>query len=106
MEITQNVILDLLPLYLAGEASEDTRKLVEDRMETDPEFADIVKKAETGELPEDIPVPLTKEDKMEAYKEARRLMFLKTVIIASMISGSFIVVLLIVLAAIGVLGIG
>ena len=90
----------------AEEASEDTRKLIENRMETDPEFADIVKKSETGELPEDIPIPLTKEDKMEAYKEARRLMFLKTVFFASLISGSFIVVLLIVLVAIGFLGIG
>ena len=104
MEVTRNVILDLLPLYLAGEASEDTRKLIEERMDADPDLSELVMKAEMGELPGDIPVPLTKEDKMEAYKEAKRLMFLKTVFFASLISGSLIVVLLIVLVAIGFLG--
>lgn len=104
MEITRNVILDLLPLYLAGEASEDTRKLIEERMETDPEFSELVTKTELGELPGDIPIPLTKEDRMEAYKEAQRLMFLKTVFFASLISGSLIVLLLIILVAIGFLG--
>ncbi len=104
MEITRNVILDLLPLYVAGEASEDTRRLIEERMGTDPELSELVMKMEVGELPGDIPVPLTKEDKMEAYKEARRLMFLKTVFFASLISGSLIVLLLIILVAIGFLG--
>jgi hypothetical protein len=104
MEVTRNVILDLLPLYLAGEASEDTRRLIEERMKTDPDLSELVMKAEMGELPGDIPVPLTKEDKMEAYKEAKRLMFLKTVFFASLISGSLIVVLLIILVAIGFLG--
>lgn len=106
MEITRDIILDLLPVYVAGEASEDTRRLIEERMKTDPELADIVKESELGELPGDIPVPLTKEDRMEAYKEAKRLMFLKTIIFASMISGSLIVVLLIVLLAIGFLSNG
>ena len=104
MEVTRNVILDLLPLYLAGEASEDTRRLIEERMKTDPDLSELVMKAEMGELPGDIPVPLTKEAKMEAYKEAKRLMFLKTVFFASLISGSLIVVLLIILVAIGFLG--
>lgn len=104
MEVTRNVVLDLLPLYLAGEASEDTRRLIEERMETDPELSELVMKTEMGELPGDIPIPLTKEDKMEAYKEAKRLMFLKTVIFASLISGSLIVLLLIILVAIGFLG--
>ena len=104
MEVTRNVILDLLPLYLAGEASDDTRKLIEERMKTDPDLSELVMKAEMGELPGDIPIPLTKEDKMEAYKEAKRLMFLKTVFFASLIAGSLIVVLLIILVAIGFLG--
>jgi hypothetical protein len=104
MEVTRNVILDLLPLYLAGEASDDTRRLIEERMDTDPDLSELVMKAEMGELPGDIPIPLTKEDKMEAYKEAKRLMFLKTVFFASLIAGSLIVVLLIILVAIGFLG--
>jgi len=49
-------------------------------------------------LPGDIPVPLTKEDQMEAYLEAKRLMFLRNVIltitIASVLSCAFAAVLL------------
>ncbi len=99
MEVTRNVILDLLPLYMADEASPDTRALVDRYLQTDPELAEMAKQPETAELPTDIPIPLTKEKQMEAYREAKRLMFLRTVILATIISGSLIVVLLIVLAA-------
>ena len=89
MEISQNVILDLLPLYLAGEVSADTRSLVEKYLETDPELADIAKQSMAFNLPEDIPVPLSKEDQMEAYKDAKRYMFWRTVILAVVISLTF-----------------
>lgn len=39
MQITRDVILDLTPLYLTGDASSDTRALVEDYLATDPELA-------------------------------------------------------------------
>ena len=93
MEVTRNVILDLLPLYSANEASADTRALVKKYLETDPELADIASELVTAELPGDIPIPLTKEDKMEAYKEAKRLMFLRTIILAAIISSSIIVLM-------------
>ena len=86
MEVTRDVILDLLPLYLANEVSADTRALVEHYLKTDPEIADLAEQQAAIELPEDIPIQLTKEDKMEAYKEAKRLMFLRTVILAVVIS--------------------
>jgi anti-sigma factor RsiW len=38
MKITRDIVLDLLPLYLAGEASADTRALVEEYVQTDPEL--------------------------------------------------------------------
>ena len=93
MEITRDVIIDLLPLYLGDEASADTRALVEKYLETNPELADMAKEMAAIESREDIPVALTKEDKMEAYKEAKRLMFLRTVILAGIISFSFLAVL-------------
>jgi hypothetical protein len=86
MEISQNVILDLLPLYLAGEVSADTRHLVEKYLKTDPELADIAKQLMAFKLPEDIPIPLSKEDQMEAYKDAKRYMFWRTVILAVVLS--------------------
>ena len=86
MEITRNVILDLLPLYLADEVCADTRALVEAYLESDPELAEVARHTETIDLPADIPVPLTKEDKMEAYREAKRYIFLRTAILAITIS--------------------
>ena len=86
MEITRNVILDLLPLYLADEVSADTRALVENYLETDPELAKVAKESAAMELPEDIPVPLSKEDQMEAYKEAKRVLFQRTLIWAGLIA--------------------
>lgn len=86
MEITRNVILDLLPLYSADEVSADTRALVEKYLETDPELANVAKQLTAMEKPGDIPVPLSQDDKMKAYKKARRLKLLFTIILAGLIS--------------------
>ncbi len=86
MDITRNVILDLLPLYVADEVSADTRALVEIYLETDPELANVAKQLEVMEKPRDIPVPLSQDDKMKAYRQARRQRLLITIIIAGAIS--------------------
>src|SRR5206468_8937081 len=39
MTVTRDVILDLLPLYFAGEVSADTKSLVENFLKSDPDFA-------------------------------------------------------------------
>lgn len=44
MNVTREVILDLLPVYLAGEASADTRRLVEEYLEQDPALAETVRR--------------------------------------------------------------
>jgi hypothetical protein len=43
MTISRNVILDLLPLYVAGEASEESRALLEQYLRENPEFAAAVR---------------------------------------------------------------
>ena len=86
MDITRDVILDLLPLYLANEVSEDTRTLIEKYLETDPELANIAKQSAAMELQGDIPVPLTEEDKVKAYRKTKWLMFLTIVILSVLIS--------------------
>lgn len=101
MEVTRNVILDLLPLYLADEASKDSRKLVEKYLEKDAELAEMAKNPEAATLPENIPISLTEEGKMEAYREAKRLMLVRTVVLSVIISGSIITVLLLGLLAAG-----
>ena len=43
MKVTRNIIRDLLPAYLSGEATEDTRLLVEEYFREDPEFERLSK---------------------------------------------------------------
>jgi anti-sigma factor RsiW len=84
-EITRDVILDLLPLYAADELSAGSRALVERYLETDPQLQEAACAAER-ELLQDVPVPLTKEDQMKAFSEAKRWMFLRTLVWAGAIS--------------------
>ena len=50
MEITRNIIQDLLPLYLAGEACPETRVLVEEFLTRDPALAAVAASQESGSL--------------------------------------------------------
>jgi anti-sigma factor RsiW len=45
MKVTRDVITDLLPLYASGEASADTRALVDDYLRANPDFAATVNAA-------------------------------------------------------------
>ena len=86
MEITRNVILDLLPLFLSGEASSDTQALVKQYLEIDPELAEMVKQSTALDKPGDIPIPLKKENQMKAYEEAQRLILRRTVFLGAIIA--------------------
>ena len=86
MEITRNVILDLLPLYLAGEASPDTQALVENYLETDRELAEAARLATALHEREDTPLPVTKEAQMQAYKQAQKRIQWRTVIWGTVIA--------------------
>ncbi|MDQ1349042.1 MAG: hypothetical protein QG573_2420 [Acidobacteriota bacterium] len=50
MKLDPEVIQDLLPLYLAGEASPATRRLVDEHLAADPELARLVRAAADPEL--------------------------------------------------------
>lgn len=43
MNVTRQVVTDLLPIYLAGEASSDTKALVEEFFRQDPDFERIAR---------------------------------------------------------------
>jgi hypothetical protein len=47
MNVTRNVVTDLLPVYFAGEASGDTKVLVEDYFRQDPDFERVARSAAT-----------------------------------------------------------
>jgi hypothetical protein len=46
MEVTREMVIDLLPLYESGEASADTRAAVEEFLRRDPSLARLTKRAE------------------------------------------------------------
>lgn len=93
--ITQDIILDLLPLYLANEVSADTRAFIEKYLETDPELAKVVRQSAAIKTSGDIPLPLSQDDKMKTYKKAKWLIMLRTIILASLISFALIIIILI-----------
>ena len=71
--ITTDVIKDLLTLYLADEASADTRALVESHLATDPELARQVAEARRiPPLPETPPPPPDAE--LQALGQTRQLL--------------------------------
>ena len=52
MNITREIVKDLLPLYAAGEASGESRAAVEEWLRTDPDLARVV-----GELRDEFALP-------------------------------------------------
>jgi len=83
-EITRDVILDLLPLYLAGEVSEGTAALVKQYLESDPELAETAKEmAKTDSLGK-VPIPFKKDTALETYQEAKKWMTIRTLGLAAL----------------------
>ena len=75
MNVTRDVIVDLFPLYLAGEASADTRALVEEYLKQDPELAGRVRLQWTETLKRAVPSGLPPELELVSVKRTRRLLF-------------------------------
>ena len=73
MKITREVITDLLPIYLSGEASQDTRDLVEAFLKEDPVFARIVNAEQSSLLSENQP-NLPKENEMKTLEKTKKLL--------------------------------
>lgn len=90
-EITRNVILDLLPLYLEGEASEDTSRLVQNYLKTDHELAEVVKQ-ETEFNFEEVPIPLNQEKTMEKFNQTKKWLMTRTVLLNAIMALSFIII--------------
>ena len=69
MSITRPVILDLWPAYASGEASAETRTLVEEFLRTDPEFALALRENPFSGI---APPPLPADVEINAFARARR----------------------------------
>jgi len=71
MKVTREVIYDLLPSYFAGDASDDTRALVEAYFETDPEFARMASRFQTIVAERQRPGAVAEERERETFACAR-----------------------------------
>ncbi|MGD8552060.1 MAG: hypothetical protein PVI81_02100 [Anaerolineales bacterium] len=89
MKVTREVILDLLPLYVAGEVSEDTRILVEGFLEGDQELKRLARRMQETNLKE-IPMAENKELSLKEFEKANKWMVLRTLGLALIISLSLL----------------
>ena len=94
MNIPKYLIIDLLPLYLADEVSDETRNLIEEYLKTDPQLATLAEQAKSAPSLQEIPAPINKESEMEALKKVKKMMlsvqhhvFLAVAVIATFMVG-------------------
>jgi hypothetical protein len=73
MKVTQNVIHDLVPAYLSGEASADTVALVEEFLRLDPDLARTVEALRANPLPE-LPIALRPTQEKETLDMTKQLL--------------------------------
>ncbi len=74
MKITREVILDLLPVYLAGEASPATRALIEEYMEQDKELAQRIRVQWADNLGKITPAALPPDLELRSLGRTRALL--------------------------------
>lgn len=82
MNVTRDVITDLLPLYLDGEASDDTKILVEDFLKQDPELTRMLEKIRKPGRVVEIPASLSKENEMETLHMTKNLLRRRSLMMA------------------------
>ena len=76
MKLNRNVVEDLLPVYLSGEASKETNQLVEAYLEEDPELNRLVQKLLKAES--DLPEPIVVTDELTALKKTQQMIKLQS----------------------------
>ena len=74
MKVTRDVILDLWPVYEAGEASAETRALVEEYLQQDPEFARLVRENGGAKALRPTPLTLPHDSEMATLLRTQKLM--------------------------------
>ena len=73
MQVTRDVIHDLLPAYLAGDASTDTVALVEEFLRQDPDLARTVEALRANPIPE-LPIALRPTQEKQTLDMTKRLL--------------------------------
>ena len=81
MNVSRDVIIDLWPLYESGEASEDTRQLIEDFLRTDEEFARLIRESPEDTIPTDSLPPLKRTHEVETLRRTKALVRFRGVLL-------------------------
>jgi anti-sigma factor RsiW len=79
MNINKNIINDLLPLYVVGECSPDTRALVEEYLQRNPQEAEELRRTINTRIPGMSPSPASL-DEVRALRNARRQVRLRSTV--------------------------
>src|SRR5262245_53159727 len=75
MNVTRDVIIDLLPVYLGGEASPATRALIEEYLKQDPELAQRIRSRWAENLAQAAPSVLPPDLELPSLQRTRRILF-------------------------------
>ena len=70
--ITRDIITDLYPLYLSGDASPDTRRVVDAFLREDPEFAQSLVETGRDSLATYAPLPLPPDHELKTFARIKR----------------------------------
>ena len=89
MNVSRDVIVDLWPLYESGEASEDTRRLVEAFLEHDQELAIGLRDPSEDALRSDPLPPLKKSREIETLRKTKTLVRIRDILFCIAIFLSF-----------------
>ena len=71
MNMTKEIINDLIPLYVANECSADTRALVEEYLQRNPQQAEELRRVMETPVPQTMP-SAKNLDEVRSFREARR----------------------------------
>ena len=78
MNVTREVILDLFPVYLAGEASPATRALVEEYLKQDPELAKQLRLQMADNFSAALPSELPPDLELRSLRRTRKLLAIQS----------------------------
>jgi hypothetical protein len=78
MNVTKEVIADLLPLYVANECSPDSRAIIEEYLSDHPEFAREIKVIQKNLIP--LTAPPSGMDETAPLKKARKILRWRSVL--------------------------
>ena len=77
MKITRDVVTDLWALYQSGEASVDTRALVEEYLAQDPAFARALREDASAEILQPISITPEPDHEMQTLSRTKRALVRK-----------------------------